>query len=259
MVAFSHANLVGRLGFGVLLLSPMVATPRAAPSPAAPAQSAAQQSRDLARQRLNEGQQHLKEGQQHLKEGRPSDALESFNKSYAAVPTPLTKWDIADACDRLHLVIEGLAAIDDYLAYLAGTNDADLPPRRRRLDAERLRNRLEAQLAYLHIVAPDGAEVRVDGHSHGEAPLDGLLRVNPTTHLVEAFPPGGKLHWSRRVSLRAGEQQEVDLRTPLAQMPRVRRQPVLAPPLLSPAPPPPLPPPSLSDLLDPWAPRRKHE
>lgn len=149
--------------------------------------------------------QLLRDGQRAEREGRLAAALELYLQSYQVEPTPNTQWYIASVCARLRLPVDGLQALD---LYLAGTEEADRRPDQRQKDANRLRGTLEFQQGLLRILAAEGSQVLLDGRDLGRAPVPGAIPVNPGVHRIEIFPQGGKVTYTCKIEVPTGRSTE---------------------------------------------------
>jgi hypothetical protein len=114
-----------------------------------------------------------------------TEAVDKFRQSFALVERPATAFNLAIALDRLGLISEANAALDDYFR-VAPRNDP------RRADATALRNDLASRtpIELTLTVAPDDAIVEVDGRVQEGSGSERTVAIPPGAHTVTVRAEG---------------------------------------------------------------------
>jgi hypothetical protein len=149
----------------------------------------------------------FKEAQSLRKAGEPRQALAKLEEAFELLPTPTLLWPIAELRLQLGQPVEGLEALRRYRQDMA---PADMEPGQQLADADKLEEKLRAQLAYLRPIAPAGAMVSIDGKDVGAAPLAERLTVNPGSHHIVAVGKGSRSE--AKVELHPAQDLEVALK-----------------------------------------------
>jgi hypothetical protein len=171
----------------------------------------------------------LVDGGEALKRGDYRDALTRFKEAYDLVPSPKIHYNFGLAYRGLGRPAD---AIEAFEKFLVEANDAspDL-----RANAERFRSELVQQVGTVVLTCDvEGAEISVDGRSHGVTPARAPLRLDPGPHqiVVEKTPAPP---FTRKVELGAGQRETVAVA--LAKEP-APREPAVVPAIPLPPPPP---------------------
>jgi hypothetical protein len=139
-------------------------------------------SRDKAK-----AQALLTEGTSLYERGNYAQALEKFEAAYATYPSQKLWFNIGKANRDLGRPVE---ALDAFEKFLTGAPEASFSTK---TEARVAAEDLKQKLGQLRIECdPPGAEVTVDGKSHGLAPLPGLVWVVPGRHQVTATHARGQ-------------------------------------------------------------------
>ena len=150
----------------------------------------------------------FKESQDLQRAGDLRGALAKLEEAYDILPTPTLLWPIAELRLGLRQPLQGLEALSRYRREMA---PADMEPGQQLADADKLEEKLRAQLGYLRPAVAPGATITVDGRELGRAPLPEKISVNPGTHRVSAS--GGTLSRpvDATVEVQPGQEVEVPL------------------------------------------------
>jgi hypothetical protein len=148
----------------------------------------------------------FKEAEDLQKAGNLQGALAKLEEAYEVLPTPTLLWPIAELHLQLEQPIEGLSAIQRYRQEMV---PAEMEPGQQPADADKLEEKLRAQLAYLRLNAPAGAHILLDGKEVGRAPLPDRVTVNPGSHRLSTTDRGGAAELT--VEARAGEEVAAEL------------------------------------------------
>jgi hypothetical protein len=165
-----------RRGFALLLLllGPTLTGPLRA-EPALRAASDAERADQLFRK-----------GTEAFEKERYSDAYGALRAAWDLAPSYRTAAGLGQV--ELHLTQYRDAA--EHLAYCLRSFPTSGDGGARRHVEEGLAQAREHVAALRVRVDPEGAEVAVDGHPAGRAPLDGLLFVDPGPHIIQASAEG---------------------------------------------------------------------
>ena len=156
------------------------AAPRAPASTddhAAPASASAATS-EAAKARFNEGVKHYARK-------RYDRALAAFVQAYALTSTPAILFNLGMTSVKLG---EPLRAVRYFEQFLRDASNAT-PEQRAR--AEAAIARAKEGLGSIEIIAPDGADIAVDGEPAGRAPLDSPVATTPGGHAVTITTAAG--------------------------------------------------------------------
>lgn len=110
--------------------------------------------------------------------GKYEEARVAFVQAYALKKHPTVLFDLAQASLKSGRPLEALRALEQWL------KEAPDAPAAKRARAERGIAEAKRQLGRIEVIAPDGAEVTVDGRSAGRMPLDPIW-VAPGSHTVK--------------------------------------------------------------------------
>lgn len=159
-----------RLSIAALVIAALGATP-------ALAQSNAQQ---------REASEHFKRATSLFDDKRYGDALEEFEKAYAAVPAFAVLYNLGQVHVLLGHPVEAVEAFEKYLAQGAGAIPAE-----RRAAVEKELDAQRGRIGAVTITAePAGTELRLDGKVVGKAPLASAVRAPTGRHTVEGLLDG---------------------------------------------------------------------
>jgi hypothetical protein len=131
----------------------------------------------------------FRESQELSRSGDLKGALGKLEEAYQILPTPTLHWWFAELYGQLKQPVEGLAALNRYRQEVS---PSDMEPGQQLSDADKLEERLRAQLAYLRPAASAGATIFVDGKEIGRAPLAERVSVNPGSHRLSAAGQGNQ-------------------------------------------------------------------
>ena len=148
----------------------------------------------------------FKEAQDLQRSGDLRGALAKLEEAYDILPTPTLLWPIAELRLGLKQPLQGLEALSRYRREMA---PSDMEPGQQPADAERLEEKLRAQLGTLRPLVAPGATITVDGRELGRAPLPEKILVNPGTHQISAS--GGTLPKPIELSVEVQAGQEVEV------------------------------------------------
>jgi hypothetical protein len=165
VMGFGRPALGGLLVIALFLSSPAVAEPTEAERLAA--------------------QRDLKEGNQLFALGEYQRALERYQAAYQRVPSVKLFFNFGQAYRQLGRDVE---AAESYERFLAESPDTPSEVRR---EAQQHLGAMLGRIGYAQVSADvDGADVLVDGRSHGPTPLRGPIRLTPGPHqvVVQAKP-----------------------------------------------------------------------
>ena len=183
----------------------------------------------------------LVEGGELLKQGDYKNALVRFQEAFNLVPSPKIYYNFGLAYAGMG---RNAAAIDAFDKFLAQATDA---PADRRLNADRQRTQLLAQVASLSVnCATAGAEISVDGQSFGLTPRTDPIRLDPGPHQL-VVEKEGLAQYTQKLVLEAGTRTVVEVK--LSAQPSSEPPPppvvlVQPAPVVPSAPPPPSTPPN---------------
>lgn len=129
-----------------------------------------------------EARRNYDEGSTHFRAGRFAEALTAFRRAYELRSNPVVLVPIIECHDRLNQPVEGLEAIERYLA--------SNPTSAERTSMERRRETLRGRVGTLRIATtPVGARLSVDGHETGQV-APAAIPANPGHHVVSASLDG---------------------------------------------------------------------
>jgi hypothetical protein len=170
------------------------------------------------------------EGARHYNRGEYEAALEKFQEAYRTFANPRILFNVGQVQRDLGRPVE---AIESFERFLAEAGDAPAPAR---AAAGKWLEELRAKVATVEVSCGlDGAEVTLDGQSHGQTPLPRPLTVMPGPHqlLVEK---AGFVTFAARLNAERGARTSIEARlepvpppAPPAPAPVVRPAPVPAP------------------------------
>jgi hypothetical protein len=124
----------------------------------------------------------LHQGAQFYERGDYQAALARFEQAYAVVPSAKIHFNLGQTLQALARPVEAIAAYERFLVEATGA------PADARATAERALGELRGKVAALHVRCDvAGADVSVDGRSHGQTPLARpiLLAAGPHQVIVE--------------------------------------------------------------------------
>ena len=130
--------------------------------------------------------QHFKQGVEQFDQRRFGDALTEFEQSYTLFPVYSTLYNVGQVHVALGHPVQAIDAYEKYLVQGGASVPAD---QRARVESE-LKTQRERVGDIKLDVTPEGAEVRVDGESVGQAPLKNAIKVAAGHHRVEAMLDG---------------------------------------------------------------------
>jgi tetratricopeptide (TPR) repeat protein len=130
--------------------------------------------------------EHFQRGLAAYADERFAEAADEFDQAYKLSPAFKLLYNIGQVDVALGRSVE---AVDAFHLYLKQGAAAIPQERRREVAAE-----IEHQLGRIGTIAlrtfPDGAEIRIDGVLHGQAPLEKAVRLNAGHHTIEAYLKG---------------------------------------------------------------------
>lgn len=150
----------------------------------------------------------FKESQDLQRAGDLKGALAKLEEAYDVLPTPTLLWPIAELRLQNKQPLQGLEALARYRQEMA---PSEMEPGQQLADADRLAEKLRAQLGTLRPVAPAGATITVDGREIGRAPLPEKVMVNPGSHVISATSSDKSKPVETTVEVQAGQEIEVPL------------------------------------------------
>jgi hypothetical protein len=150
----------------------------------------------------------FKESQDLRQAGDLRGALAKLQEAYDVLPTPTLLWPIAELRLQLKQPQQGLEAIAKYRQEMA---PSDMEPGQQLSDADKLEEKLRAQLGYLRPTAAAGATISIDGKDIGKAPLSEKVMVNPGSHQLTATIEGRSQPFETSIEVQAGQEIEVAL------------------------------------------------
>lgn len=130
--------------------------------------------------------QHFKQGVELFDQRRFGDALSEFQQSYSLFPVYSTLYNVGQVQVALGHPVEAVEAFDKFLVQGGASISQD---QRARVEAE-LKTQRERVGDIKLDVTPQGAEIRVDGESVGQAPIKNAIKVAAGHHRVEAMLDG---------------------------------------------------------------------
>lgn len=136
---------------------------------------------------------------------RWQDAIDAFERSYAALPTELALIDEAICLERLLRNDEAMAKLREFQERFGRVSTE------RRASVERAITRLASRNPSVAVrTSVPGATIRIDGHDVGRTPLIEPMSLRSGAHSIEATHPG-HITVVRHVMLSPGERREVVL------------------------------------------------
>jgi tetratricopeptide (TPR) repeat protein len=200
VASFAGALMVARAAAA----QPAAASPGAADVPATPAAPSADDARAAAHV-------HFDKGLAASNDQRFGEAAAEFEKAHELWPDYRVLYNIGKVRVALGRFAE---AVDAWEAYLDQGGVAIGDDRRKEV-TEAVTGALAHVAALTVRVAPEGAEVRLDGRLIGVSPLAAPLRVTEGKHTVEALLPGRPVQL-RELELPGASTLDVALDFPLA-------------------------------------------
>jgi hypothetical protein len=150
----------------------------------------------------------FKESQDLQRAGDLRGALAKLEEAYEILPTPTLLWPIAELRLSCKRPLQGLEALSRYRQEIA---PSEMEPGQQIADADRLEEKLRAQLGALRPIAVPGATITVDGRELGRAPLPDKVMVNPGSHVISASSSDKGRPIETTVEVQAGQELEVPL------------------------------------------------
>lgn len=192
---------------------------------AAPVRAAEPDARAQARALSQEGARHYNRGEYEA-------ALEKFREAYRTFANPRILFNLGQVQRDLGRPVE---AIESFERFLAEAGDAPAPAR---AAAGKWLEELRTRVATVEVSCGlDGAEVTLDGQSHGQTPLPRPLTVMPGPHQLLVEKPGF-VTFAARLNAERGARTSVEARLEPVPPPA----PPAPAPVVRPAPPAPEPP-----------------
>lgn len=136
--------------------------------------------------------------------GKLREALVKVQEAYAILPTPTLLWPLAELHARNNEPIEALRALARYRREMTAS---EMEPGQQLTDVEKFEAQLKGQLAYVRIVAPNKAQVTLDGQAIEASQRSERIQVNPGSHRLVLSNEKGRTE--SRFEIRAGEEQSV--------------------------------------------------
>jgi hypothetical protein len=149
--------------------------------------SAQRRGAEAARARTahTEAREHFYDASVLYEQGNLEGAIVEFEASYAIEPLPVVRFNLAQCLKGLFRYAD---AIEQYQRYLA---DSQNVPADRRAAVRATIDELRSLIAPITIaVAPEGAEVRIDGRTMGTAPLAAPLQLAAGRRVLEVVLDG---------------------------------------------------------------------
>jgi hypothetical protein len=147
----------------------------------------------------------LLEGGKLLQQGDYVAALALFKEAYALFPSPKIFYNFGLAYMELGRKSEAIEAFERFLAEANDANPENL------VKAAQHRKALAEQTAAVTFTCnKDGAEISIDGKSHGVTPPRGPVRLDPGTHQL-VVEKAGSLPYAQRITVTAGQKLTVDV------------------------------------------------
>lgn len=180
-----------------LLASLVVGSMSLAAAPPASAQT--DEDREAARE-------HFGAGVGRYEAGDYQGALDAFQEAYRLAPHPMVRVNMANCYEHLGRPIE---AIHHFERFLAESEDA---PRQQRREVESAMRRLRQQIAEVHLtIAPDGADVTIDGTETRRAPVHEAIVLTAGSHRFEVRMDGFRSS-VEEIELEGGESRTLTIR-----------------------------------------------
>lgn len=137
-------------------------------------------------QALSAAQADFERGLALAQQQRWAEALDAFQRSRAAADRPSTAFNAALALQHLGRMLEARRALEQCLAMPEAAADPELVR-----DATAVLATARAAVATVTLaVAPEGAELRVDGAPSGVRGPSRTLELDPGSHALNASAPG---------------------------------------------------------------------
>jgi hypothetical protein len=156
----------------------------------------------LAKKKSNHrthAQDILKEGAKLYDQGDFDGALAKFNQAYEKFPSPKIFFNLGQVYRGLGRDIDALQSYERFLA------EAKNPPATSRREAEDQVVLLRAKVASLDIECNVlGAQIAIDGHPQGTAPLPGPVLLAPGEHQI-VVEKEGRTTFQQRLDLQPGK------------------------------------------------------
>ncbi len=167
-----------------------------------------------------EARQLFQEGVRHANAERWSEAVRSFEASYALAPRPATKFNLAGARGHTGQLVQAATAYRELLEGLDPS--ADVRASVERALAEVVARTPHVQIRVANIDADD--EVLLDGERVSRTRLGTALVVNPGSHIVVVQRAGASLE-ERRFVATEREESSVDITLVAATVPSCENPP----------------------------------
>jgi PEGA domain len=199
-----RARLVTALG-ALLLVTVSTRGAHAQQSPdASRTSAAAAQSSAPVDPTVREARAAFERGIEMSQQERWGEALDAFRRSFELVPRPSTAFNMASTLVRLGRHVEAVAAYEHYLRIAdASAEGARFTDAQTQLTAER------AMVATLELaIAPETAELRLDGRRVEGLLSQRALSVDPGAHTIEVSAPRHRA-FSTTVRVASGERSPV--------------------------------------------------
>ena len=190
-----------RRALGLLVLVLHAGVAQAAPR--APAASAAADDHGAAAAATEAAKARFDEGVKHYAKKRYDRALAAFLQAYALTHNPAILFNLGISSVKVGDPLHAVKYFEQFL------RDASTATPEQRARAEAAIARAKESLGSIEIIAPDGAEIAVDGEPVGRAPLQGPVTALAGDHAVTiTTAAGGKL---ANVEVKAGMVARVKL------------------------------------------------
>ena len=172
------ARLAGTLVVAALMLTGVVARGQVAPDA----------------EQIEVARRHLAQGIALYNDGNFSAALAEFQAVYATKPTPGVLYNIGLTYKGLFQYNEAIHALEQYEG-----EEKQLTPERR-AEVTQILAEMQALLAPMTLaITPEGAEVKIDGHVIGRAPI-GAYKIATGRHVIEASHDDAGIIWPDSVA-----------------------------------------------------------
>jgi Tfp pilus assembly protein PilF len=180
-------------------LPPPGGQPSAAPTPGgAGSQAPGEDPKEAAKAKLLEGGKLLQQGDYVA-------ALGLFKEAYALFPSPKIFYNFGLAYMELGRKADAIEAFERFLAEANDANPENL------VKAAQHRKALAEQTAAVTFTCnKNGAEISIDGKSHGVTPPRGPVRLDAGTHQL-VVEKAGSLPYAQRITVTAGQKLTVDV------------------------------------------------
>ncbi|MGE0791173.1 MAG: PEGA domain-containing protein [Sandaracinaceae bacterium] len=158
---------------------------------------------DETRERARE---NFEAGVARFEAGDFQGALERFQEAYRIAPHPSVRVNMANCYERLDRPLEALHHFEGFLA------EAESPTPQQRREVQAAIQRLRAQLGDLRLtIAPDGAQVTIDGEQVLRAPILQAVTLARGVHVIEVQMDGFEPE-RQEIRIAGGDTQRVSVR-----------------------------------------------